>query len=326
MVWYAKHKNTCQFGECTDPEATSASEPVSERNTKCEEEESKSSENIPTKVNISEEPQKQSSPPKHSKGASMTNGQKDKSDNGINQKITKEEVLPTTKELKKDTKIDIPMPPPVDNTVKEKSENKNEGIKTGQNVKNDNDSSQKASKENIFPTPKEFKKDTDKMSKENIIPTKNIVKDMEIDSPVQQSNKNNVEDITQQKSNQGTKTGKVTKPAKATRLNRTLSQDLDGVDLKKKQETNATVEDMDIDEPEIKKAEPPKVTPKKNDMPMGSLLTNLPTTAKPPPTAGLSQKSRSNEQVIRIIVTVVIASALLMVIHSYMVIKTLNNV
>ena len=118
------------------------------------------------------------------------------------------------------------------------------------------------------------------------------------------------------------KSGKITKPAKAAKLNRTL----DDVDQKKKPDTKADVEAMDIDEPEIKKAETPKVTLRKNDMPMGSLLTNLPTTAKPPPTAGLSQKSRSNEQVIKIIVTVVIASALLMVIHSYMVIKTLNNV
>jgi len=288
MVWYAKHKNACQIGKCTEPEATSTSDPVSERNTKCEEEESKSSKNIPTKVNISEEPQKQSSPQKHSKSSSMTNGQNDKSNNDINQKTTKEEVLTTRKEYK-DTKIDIPMPPFVDNKVKEKSENKNEGIKTGHNVKNDNDSSQNTSKENILPTPKEPKKDTEKKLKENIIPTQNNVKDMEVDSSVQQPNKNKVEDITPKKSNPGMKTGKVTKPAKAAKLNGTLNKD--DFDPKKKPETKTSVEAMDIDEPEIKKAETPKTTPKKNDMPMGSLLTNLPTTAKPPPTADLNSKS-----------------------------------
>merc|ERR1740128_1107917 len=118
------------------------------------------------------------------------------------------------------------------------------------------------------------------MLKENIVPTQNNAKDMEMDSPVQQPPKNKVEDITQKKSNQGMKTGKVTKPAKAAKLNGTLSKD--DFDPKKKPETKSSVEAMDIDEPEIKKAETPKATPKKNDMPMGSLLTNLPTTAKPP--------------------------------------------
>ena len=83
---------------------------------------------------------------------------------------------------------------------------------------------------------------------------------------------------------------------------------------------------MDVDEPEITEMKHVKPSQKKNDMPMGSLLTNLPTTANPPPESGLSKKSNCNKQFMKVIVIVVIATALIMVLNSYLVIKTLDNI
>merc|ERR1712106_305305 len=104
-------------------------------------------------------------------------------------------------------------------------------------------------------------------------------------------NDKNVEENTQKKNIQITKTGKVTKPAKAQKL----SKDLADVDLKNKPETTCTVEDMDVDEPEISKVDTSKPTQKKNDMPMGTLLTNLPTTAKPPPESDMEMENTVNK-------------------------------
>jgi len=313
MVWYAKHKNACKVGESTEPEPTSEKEPVPVTNGKHE---SKSSNNIP-----SNEPQKQSSPPKHSNNSSMTNGSNVEKDiNG-----SKENVLPMPK-TSKNIKIDV------DEKEEDISPNKNDqATKTAQNVKKDNDNIQNTSKENVCPTQEKIKNDIngfrktskeqasttskemkndnhisqtetkenitltpmekkygkhgEKVSNENCAPSK--VDDIKMDTDNQYHNDKNVEEKTQKKNVQITKTGKVTKPAKAQKL----SKDLADVDLKNKPEATCTVEDMDVDDPEISKVDTLKPTQKKNDMPMGSLLTNLPTTAKPPPESDLNSKS-----------------------------------
>merc|ERR1712013_742314 len=102
------------------------------------------------------------------------------------------------------------------------------------------------------------------------------------------------------KTNQGTKIGKVAKPSKSAKTAKTET------DMTNKVEDKTAVESMEIDEPEIAKVECVKPLQKKNEMPMGSLLTNLPTTANPPPESGLFKNSSCNKKFIIVIVTVVI--------------------
>ena len=128
------------------------------------------------------------------------------------------------------------------------------------------------------------------------------------------------------KTNQGTKIGKVAKSSKSAKTAKTLSKDKTETDMTNKVEDKTAVESMEIDEPEITKVECVKPLQKKNEMPMGSLLTNLPTTANPPPESGLFKNSSCNKQIMKVIVTVVIATALIMVLNSYLVIKTPDSV
>merc|ERR1711892_883299 len=165
----------------TEPEPTLEKEPVPVTNGKHE---SKYSNNIP-----SNEPQKQSSPPKHSNNSSMTNGSNVEKDiNG-----SKENVLPIPK-TSNNMKIDV------DEKEEEITPNKNDqATKTAQNVKKDNDNIQNISKENVCPTQEKIKNDINgfrKTSKEQASPK---VDDIKIDTDKQYHNDKNIEENTQKK-------------------------------------------------------------------------------------------------------------------------------
>jgi len=186
-------------------------------------------------------------------------------------------------------------------------------VTNGKNVTNDNDSSQKTS------TECERKISTDSMSAS----AQGIKKDSAIESNVD----NTVEETAQKKTSLGTKTSKVSRPVKTVKLKKSISASSEDFDLIKKTESKPAAEPMDVDEPDtMKKNEESKTLRKKNDIPMESLLHNLPTTANPPSAAGLSKKSRRNENVIRVFIMVVVTAALLMILNAYMVSKTLNTV
>ena len=79
-----------------------------------------------------------------------------------------------------------------------------------------------------------------------------------------------------------TKTGKITKTAKPELSKNGLSKAAEEVVTPKK---TPTVEPMDVDEPAEAKAKPPQ---KKNEMPMGSLLKDLPASSSQAPNPGRS--------------------------------------
>merc|ERR1712106_880450 len=152
-----------------------------------------------------------------------------KKDNDNIQNISKENVCPTQEKIKNDI-----------NGFRKTS--KEQASTTSKETKNDNHISQTETKENITLTPmeKKYGKHGEKVSNENCAPPK--VDDIKMDTDNQYHNDKNVEENTQKKNVQITKTGKVTKPAKAQKL----SKDLADVDLKSKLEATCTVEDMDV--------------------------------------------------------------------------------
>eukprot|EP00092_Neocalanus_flemingeri_P075995 GFUD01094224.1.p1 GENE.GFUD01094224.1~~GFUD01094224.1.p1 ORF type:complete len:743 (-),score=222.03 GFUD01094224.1:579-2807(-) len=321
MVWYAKHKNSCQIEECEATAATSRDESVPASNNT--EDPIPMSSNLPSQANNCEEPQTQNSMHKHSKISSVTkgkivendndnkhktskesflpatkenvtNGKIVENDNDSNKKTSKESVLPTTKESDK-IKSQLPMQSPINSNIEETAQKENKlGTKTGKissatNGKifeSDNDSNQNTSKESVIPMTKESEK-------------------IKTEPPVQSPIDGNVEETAHKKNSLGTKTGKVSKPTASkptAKLKKTLSKDLEELDVKKKTDIKPTVEYMDVDQPEIviNKETLSNGSEKKNDMPMGSLLHNLPMTAKQPPKADMEMENsvvKSKQQV-----------------------------
>jgi len=268
--------------------------------------------------------------------------------------------LEQEKRRKKESRVDTREDSTVKETAKDMSPNKNDKINKTVVNKNDDELNQNTTKENNLTKTEEVllnheKENTSGKEKENkekenqstISSTKandkNIKNatdmkatmlsnksdttikeeeiEMDIDTPKEIS-----EEKPMRKTNQGTKIGKVAKSSKSAKTAKTLSKDKTETDMTNKVEDKTAVESMEIDEPEITKVECVKPLQKKNEMPMGSLLTNLPTTANPPPESGLFKNSSCNKQIMKVIVTVVIATALIMVLNSYLVIKTPDSV
>jgi len=317
MVWYAKHKNSCQISKSAEAKSTSASQPVSETTGSNVQKDSNQSNNIPTQMDDSNCPRNQHSPPKHSKSSSMSNETNSKKDNSTEM----------TEKEQKDIKVDVLKGDTLKETVEEVSPNKNDQINKIAMTKNDNELNQKITKENISTDLKE----KNILNQQNNISTKEKEKNLKGSQNAQvcissekekdsnkgtsynqiSQNKSNddkkscnidtikneddmkmeidencTDDQPTKKNNQCTKTGKVTKLSKTTKVARALNKDKTDTDMTNKLENKIEVESMDVDEPEITDFESVKPLPKKNDMQMGSLLTNLPTTAKPTPESG----------------------------------------
>jgi len=313
MVWYAKHKNKCQISESTEAKSTSSNKPVYEMNGS---KESDSSNNIPAENEDSKCSQNEHSLPKHSETTTLPKGTNSKNDI----------LIGATEKEKTDSRVDAQKDSTLKETPKEVSPNKNDKINKTAVNENDNELNQNTTKENVLTNTNEIKNVVSNQEMENIsvkekenkaqdnqstissTKTKdtNIKKtpdlkptltndiidttqkedeiDMDIDSP-----ENISEDKSMRKINLGTKTGKVTKSSK--KMTRPLSKDKTDTDRTNKVEDKTTVESMDVDEPEITEIKNVKPSQKKNDMPMGSLLTNLPTTANPPPESDLNSNS-----------------------------------
>merc|ERR1712013_661923 len=295
MVWYAKHKNKCQISESTEAKSTSSSKPVYEMNGN---KESDSSHYIPTEKDSSKCPDNANLQPKHSETTTLPKETNSKNDI----------LIGTREKEKKESRVDTREDSTVKETPKDVSPNQNNTINKTVVNKNDDELNPNTTKENNSTntedvllnhekentSEKDIKNATDMKATMLSNKSDTTIKEDEIEMDIDTPNKIS-ENKPTRKTNQGTKIGKVAKPSKSAKTAKTLSTDKTETDMTNKVEDKTAVESMEIDEPEIAKVECVKPLQKKNEMPMGSLLTNLPTTANPPPESDMEMGKTDNK-------------------------------